>query len=219
MVTPQLDLDCIVADSFVTAAEHYALIGSTNDRAKEAAAAPEQLPLLIVADSQTAGRGRGANRWWTGRGSLAVSLLADPAQWCVDVRRDAAELSLASAQAVARTVNARLPAGLLAEIRPPNDVYVDRRKLAGILIEGLGGGLLVVGIGLNTNNTLADAPPELQRTAATLRDLVGQPVDPTELLIDLLAHLDAALFSVGSASMGSSVSRCRTAWRVGGPGC
>ncbi|MDY0168135.1 MAG: biotin--[acetyl-CoA-carboxylase] ligase [Thermoguttaceae bacterium] len=201
MVTPQLDLDRLVAESFLAAAEHYALIHSTNDRAKEAAAAPAELPLLIVADSQTAGRGRGANRWWTGRGSLAVSLLADPARWCVDMRRDAADLSLAAAQAVARTVNARLPEELPAEVHPPNDVYVGQRKLAGILIEGLGDGLLVVGIGLNTNNTLADAPPELLRTATTLRELLERPVDPTELLIDLLAHLDAALFLVGSARM------------------
>ncbi|NCC94413.1 MAG: hypothetical protein EOM10_14215, partial [Opitutae bacterium] len=108
MTAQPLDLNRVVAESFVAAVEHHALIGSTNDRAKEAAASQKQLPLLIVADGQTAGRGRGANRWWTGSGSLAVSLLANPATWRIDPRQHAAGLSLAAARAVAETVNTRL---------------------------------------------------------------------------------------------------------------
>ncbi len=199
MNAPPIDLNRVVAESFVAGAEHYALIGSTNDRAKEAAAAPACLPLLIVADAQTAGRGRGAHRWWTGDGSLAASVLLDPAVWHVDVRSDAARLSLGAARAVALAVNAHLPEGGRADVRPPNDVYVGGHKLAGILLEGLAGGLLVVGIGLNTNNTLADAPPQLQRTATTLRDLLGRPVDPTDLLVDLLHRLEAAFTMPGAA--------------------
>ncbi len=193
MTAHPLYLDRVVAESFLAGAEHYALIGSTNDRAKEAAAAPKKLPLLIVADSQTAGRGRGANRWWTGSGSLAISLLANPAMWRIDPRQHAAGLSLAAARAVAETVNSRLCGELQAEVHAPNDVYVGDRKVAGILIEGLACGLLVIGIGLNTNNTLADAPAELRDRVTTLRDLLGRAVDPTELLVELLAHLDAAL--------------------------
>ena len=59
----------------------------------------------------------------------------------------------------------------------PNDVYVGDRKLAGILVEVLPGRKHVIGIGLNTNNSLADAPPELQQTATTLLDLTGRPHD------------------------------------------
>ncbi len=198
MTVPPLDLDWVVAHSFVAAAEHYAVIDSTNNRAKEAARSPIELPLLVVADSQTAGRGRGVNRWWTGQGSLAFSLLADPAVWRVDPRRHAAALSLGVANAVAESANAVLPETMRAEVKPPNDVYVGDRKLAGILIEGLAGGLLVIGIGLNANNTLADAPAELQTTVTTMRELLGRVVDPTELLLEMLVRLEAALTSAGT---------------------
>ncbi len=199
MTAHPLDLDRVVAESFLAGAEHYALIGSTNERAKEAAAAPGKLPLLIVADSQTAGRGRGANHWWSGHGCLAMSLLVDPAIRHIDPRRDAVGLSLAAARAVAETVNTRLSGELQAEVWPPNDVYVSDRKLAGILIEGLACGLLVIGIGLNTNNAVADAPAELRDRITALRELLGRSVDPTELLLELLAHLDAALDLVRTA--------------------
>jgi BirA family transcriptional regulator, biotin operon repressor / biotin---[acetyl-CoA-carboxylase] ligase len=63
------------------------------------------------------------------------------------------------------------------------------RKLAGILVEVLPDRRHVVGIGLNVNNSLADAPPELHDTAATLRDLTDRRYDRTEVLIDLLHRL------------------------------
>ena len=64
------------------------------------------------------------------------------------------------------------------------------RKLAGILVEVLPDRRHVLGIGLNTNNTLADAPAELRGTAATLRDLAGREFDQTAILIDLLKRLE-----------------------------
>jgi len=133
---------------------------------------------------------------------LAGSLLVDPARWDIDPRRDATALSLAAAEAVAATANSQLSEGIAAKVCPPNDVYVGERKLAGILIEGLAGGLLVLGIGMNTNNTLADAPAELRRTVTTLRDLLGRPVDPTELLRDLVVRLEGALSSVRALNTG-----------------
>ena len=66
----------ILENTFVADVEHHATIGSTNDRAIQCAAFHAvKLPLLILADRQTGGRGRGSNRWWTGPGSLAFSLL------------------------------------------------------------------------------------------------------------------------------------------------
>ena len=69
-------------------------------------------------------------------------------------------------------------------------MIVDQRKLAGILVEVLPDRRHVIGIGLNTNNTAADAPAELQPTVATLRDLSGREQDQTALLIDLLRRLE-----------------------------
>ncbi len=98
-------------------------------------------------------------------------------------------MSLAAAVAVVDAVAPLLPG---APSRHPlaNDVIVDQRKLAGILVEVLPDRRHVIGIGLNTNNTAADAPAELQATVATLRDLSGRQHDQTALLIDLLRRLE-----------------------------
>jgi BirA family biotin operon repressor/biotin-[acetyl-CoA-carboxylase] ligase len=64
------------------------------------------------------------------------------------------------------------------------------RKLAGILIEALPDRRHIIGIGINTNNSAADAPQELQATVATMRDLTGHIVDPTEMLVDLLKKME-----------------------------
>ena len=74
-----LDESRILQETFVARFEHHAALASTNDRAAEAARdGAGGMPLLIVADRQTAGRGRGGNRWWTGPGSLAFTLLLAP---------------------------------------------------------------------------------------------------------------------------------------------
>jgi BirA family biotin operon repressor/biotin-[acetyl-CoA-carboxylase] ligase len=75
----------------------------------------------------------------------------------------------------------------------PNDVYACGRKLAGILIEVLPNGLWVIGMGLNTNSTIDDAPPELRHTAITLRDLTGSRHDQTSVLVAYLRHFEKYL--------------------------
>jgi len=193
-----LDVDRLLRETFVAQVEHHRELGSTNDRAKELALQERQLlPLLVVADRQTAGRGRGSNRWWTGEGSLACSLLVDLAATGVDRRRSPV-LALAAGLAVVEAVAPWLPGHTLG-IHWPNDVFAAGKKLAGVLVEGLPAGLYVVGIGVNTDNTIAEAPAELRPTATTLRDLTGARHDPTQLLIELLRHLEAMLRRLGSA--------------------
>jgi len=183
------DIARILRETFVAQAEHHPTIGSTSDRAAERARQPPvELPLLVLADQQTAGRGRGANRWWTGPGGLALSLLVDAQT--VGARRQRSPLvALAAAVAVADAIRPLLPAHRVG-IHWPNDVLAAGRKLAGVLVEVLPDRRHVIGIGLNTNNTLADAPPELQATAATLRDLSGVEQDQTAVLIRLLKCLE-----------------------------
>ncbi len=69
----------------------------------------------------------------------------------------------------------------------PNDVYVGDRKLAGILVEAPAANRLVVGIGINTNCRLAEAPEELAQRVATVVDLTGEVQDPTEVLLGWLS--------------------------------
>jgi BirA family biotin operon repressor/biotin-[acetyl-CoA-carboxylase] ligase len=185
-----VDLTRLLAATLLAGVEQHDTLASTNDYARELP--PEtRPPYLVLAAEQTAGRGRGANVWWTGRGSLAMSLLIDPARQGIRAEH-VLLVSLACAVALVETVE-RLAPGIPAGLHWPNDVFVGGRKLSGILIEGLPSGRMILGIGVNTNNTLADAPAELRSIATTLRDSTGEACDHTEFLIELLARLDEGL--------------------------
>ncbi|HEV2969078.1 MAG TPA: biotin--[acetyl-CoA-carboxylase] ligase [Pirellulales bacterium] len=193
----QLDISRLLAGSFVGRVEHYAVLPSTQDRAREAASNPfETLPLLVIADEQSAGRGRGDNAWWTGAGNLALSLLFDPAQFGCP-RRAVPSLSLAVSVAIVDAVAPRI-AGHRIGLHWPNDVVADGRKLAGVLVEILPDGRHILGVGLNTNSHAADAPAELQSRLTTLLDLTSKRQDHTEVILDILNHLDVCLRLLGA---------------------
>ncbi|MBI3838041.1 MAG: biotin--[acetyl-CoA-carboxylase] ligase [Planctomycetia bacterium] len=189
----QLDTDRLAESRAIARVETYETLSSTQDRAHEVArsGAVGPLPLLIVAEEQTAGRGRGANRWWTGRGSLAFSLLFDPAGWQLS-RQPLPERSLAVGVAIVETVRPLL-AGYAVGLHWPNDVFVSGKKLAGILIDVLPSGQHIVGIGLNVNNTLHGAPGDVRARAVSLCELSGRTFDRTTLLLELLRNLEAAV--------------------------
>jgi BirA family biotin operon repressor/biotin-[acetyl-CoA-carboxylase] ligase len=167
---------------------------STMDRGREIAADPAAtLPAAVVADRQTAGRGRRGAAWWQPPGSLAVSLVV-----AGTVSRDGPRplWSLACGVAVAETIRALEPA-VEPRVRWPNDVHVDGRKLAGILVETAAGGRVIVGVGINTSGSAADAPPALRPRVATLPDLTGRMLPRQRFLaafvprlLDLLAATD-----------------------------
>lgn len=192
-----IDVVRLMQRTFVARVEQHPTVDSTNTRAAQCAAQGAiDLPLLVVADQQTAGRGRGNNRWWTGPGSLAFSLLLDAKSVAADDGRSPL-VSLATAVALVDAVAPLLP-NCEVGIRWPNDVHVRTaagdatggRKLAGILVEVLPDRRHVVGIGVNVNNRAADAPAPLRSTVATLRDLSGREQDRPQLLIDVLRCLD-----------------------------
>ncbi|MGQ9576315.1 MAG: biotin--[acetyl-CoA-carboxylase] ligase [Thermoguttaceae bacterium] len=189
---PTLDTGLLLRETFVAQIEYHRTIGSTNDRARQRAAARSGLlPLLIAADEQTAGRGRGSNRWWTGPGSLACTLLLDPRVFRIPPSRGPL-VSLAAAVAVVETVGPLVfahPVGL----HWPNDVYAAGRKLAGILVEVLPQKYHAIGIGVNTNCTIGEAPEELRQTVVSIRDLTGTRHDQTALVRELLQRLEGLL--------------------------
>ncbi len=193
-------IQLLVRDTFIAQAEHHEVLGSTNDLARERAQDGDErrLPLLILADRQTAGRGRGANRWWTGRGSLAFSLLL-PAEAIPAEQTPLPLIGLAAAVAVVEAVRPLL-SQQIAGVHWPNDVYVGQRKLAGILIEVLADRRHVLGIGLNANNCSGEAPQELRQKVVALCDLVGRPVDRIDVLTALLQELEKQLDVLTRAS-------------------
>jgi BirA family biotin operon repressor/biotin-[acetyl-CoA-carboxylase] ligase len=194
-----IDITSVVERTFIAHAEHHPILGSTQFRARELAEASRErgvpLPALVVADRQTAGRGRADNRWWTGEGSLAFSVLINPEQFGFP-RRAVPRMSLAVGIALIDAIAPRL-AGHPLGLHWPNDVYVGPRKLAGILVEVLPDGQHIIGVGLNSNNRACDAPAALADTLTTLLDLTGRSHDRTELLISIMENVEAALRQLG----------------------
>jgi len=152
---------------------HLRATTSTNDRARELAQAGTPHGTVVTAAQQTAGRGRQGRTWSAppGRALLLSVVLRDPP----------ALLPLAAALAVAEV------AGADAQIKWPNDVLLDGRKVAGILAEGRPqDGWAVLGVGLNVALRIEDLPPQLHATAGTL-GLEPADVEPTlERLLDAL---------------------------------
>jgi BirA family biotin operon repressor/biotin-[acetyl-CoA-carboxylase] ligase len=136
-------------------------------------------------DHQTSGKGRHGRRWTAPAGSsVLVSVLLHPPS-----DRNVPELSLVAASATAQTVDDAT--GLTSQIKWPNDVMLNRRKVAGILCE-LSDGAVVVGIGLNVNQSRDELPHDAKVEPASLRTLTGATYDRAPLLGTLLANLEGA---------------------------
>lgn len=185
-----LDVARLSAAPLVDRVAYHATIDSTNAEARRRAAELDPAERwLFVAEAQTAGRGRGANAWWTGTGSLACSLLFDPQRLGV-APAQLPLLPLAAALALVEALSAEVAPHELG-IHWPNDVFLAGRKLAGVLVEGLGDGRVVLGLGVNVNNRLAAAPEDVQRRAVSLCELLGRELDRTRLVCAMLAQLQA----------------------------
>jgi BirA family biotin operon repressor/biotin-[acetyl-CoA-carboxylase] ligase len=197
MPPPQFDLQRIFERTTISQAEHHPSVASTNDRAKRRALDVGcRLPLLVLADEQTAGRGRGSNRWWSSEGCLMFSVAWTSATGAGEPGRSGL-VAVASAVAVVEALRALAP-NVEIGLHWPNDVFAAGKKLVGILVEVLPNQRPVIGIGVNVNNRLDDAPPELRRRAVSLRELTGRRYDLTDLLIDILQRLDVVMGQLGA---------------------
>jgi BirA family transcriptional regulator, biotin operon repressor / biotin---[acetyl-CoA-carboxylase] ligase len=163
---------------------HFRVTDSTNERAKALAEAGAPHGTLVTAEKQTAGHGRQGRSWTAPPGSsILMSLLLR------DLRPVHALLPLTAAVAVCEAV-----APLDCAIKWPNDVWIDGRKAAGILVEGRPQeGWAVLGVGLNVNVRPEDFPPELRDTATSVAIASGEEADREEILTALLDRLEALL--------------------------
>jgi BirA family biotin operon repressor/biotin-[acetyl-CoA-carboxylase] ligase len=160
-----------------------ATVDSTQRLAFEAARAGAPDGTVVLADHQTAGRGRRQRRWDDEPGqSLLVSIVLRPARPLAEWPR----LGFAAALAVADALDRA--AALSARLRWPNDVLVGGRKIAGILLEARDG-VLVIGIGLNVGQR--EFPPALADRATSVRLQSGQSASRERLLAEVLAALQA----------------------------
>ncbi|HEY5977753.1 MAG TPA: biotin--[acetyl-CoA-carboxylase] ligase [Solirubrobacterales bacterium] len=171
---------------------HFRLTDSTNSRAREMAEAGAPRGTVVTADEQSEGRGR-QGRTWTAPagGALLYSAILRP----LDERH--LLLPLAVPIAVAEAVEALQP-GLACRIKWPNDIWVEERKLAGILIEARPQhGWAVIGVGLNLAIAPDEFPPELRETATSL-----DGVDAAEARRALDSALEAWVEADGADVLG-----------------
>lgn len=152
-------------------------IASTSDELRAAALRGEAHGTVLFAESQTAGRGRRENRWVAPRGQdLMFSLLLRPQEPLALWPR----LTTLAALAICRAVEEELP--LKPQIKWPNDIYLNGRKVSGLLAEVVGtpdGMALVLGIGLNVNSR--EFPRELAESAISLVNALPAGITVREL--------------------------------------
>jgi len=160
---------------------YYPAIGSTND---VAASHPVE-GVVVVADEQTEGRGRRGHAWFSPPASgLYVSVVLTPGRARVDPARATALLTLAAGVAIAEAVDATT--GLAPDLKWPNDLFVGRRKVAGILAESQVDAI-ILGYGINVGPMAY--PPELADRATSLESELGRAIDRDQLFVETLAAL------------------------------
>ncbi len=206
---------------------HHECLDSTNSRALELARAGEPHGTVVLAEAQTAGRGRlGRSFFSPPHTSLYASIILRPAI----PLPEAPGLVLASAVAVAEAVAAEAGAALPVQIKWPNDVLLAGRKTSGILMElGAEGARIdhvVMGIGVNLNLRRSELPDEFRERATSLAEELGRPIDRVAFARRLFGTLEEALDAHAAAGFealrGRFAARCALTGRAvrvdGAPG-
>ena len=176
---------------------------STNEVARWLAAAGLPEGTAVIAQIQTRGRGRHGRIWSSPAGGLWCSLLLRPAAQTAWGRLSLAA-SVATAEAIERTANVR------AAIRWPNDVLVEGRKVAGILLEAAAHAV-IAGIGINANVATADLPPVVRGRAGSLHELSGHAIS-LETLFETLRERFARWYALWSSSTDAAVEDIIEGW-------
>jgi BirA family transcriptional regulator, biotin operon repressor / biotin---[acetyl-CoA-carboxylase] ligase len=138
-------------------------------------------PAIVLTSNQTAGRGRGSNTWFSSAGSLTVTFVLP-----IDAH-EPQQLPLIAGLA-GRGACAELSGYVGVMVKWPNDLLADGKKLGGLLCQRVDKADLV-GIGINVNTPLKDAPRTLRKQITSLEQLAGRELDINDVLIALASHL------------------------------
>lgn len=168
--------------------KHFEEIGSTADEARRLAARGVPDGTVLTAECQTAGRGRMARAWVTPPGeAIAISVILYPDFTPPQVPLLGLATSLAVKQAIAAVT------GQEAALKWPNDIYLEQKKVAGVLVEMSAEidrvNWVVVSTGINVNNAFRGTP--LEAVATSLREQTGGKVSRLDIAVEFLAGLDA----------------------------
>jgi BirA family biotin operon repressor/biotin-[acetyl-CoA-carboxylase] ligase len=163
---------------------HYA-VPSTMETAKEAAGRGAQEGTIILAEEQTAGRGRLGRSWLSPRGGISLSIILRP-----NIKQ-LPQLIMIASLAVSRSIEKTC--GIKADIKWPNDILIRDRKVCGILVESAIRGQTVdwaiIGIGLNVNLNPADFP-DIAAIATSLSTELGRKVSRLDIITHLLSEIE-----------------------------
>jgi len=184
----QSKLNKLLSKLPIAKVKYFDSIGSTNDEALAWAANDAKDLSLVVADEQTAGRGRLDRKWFTPPGTaLAFSLILRPSA------AERPHISRMVGLAALSVSDSLLTRGLSPQIKWPNDILLNGRKVAGILIESVWSGedaeCIVIGMGVNILKGAVPDKDMLLFPATSLEDALGYPVERAEILHEILAAL------------------------------
>jgi len=164
---------------------YYTSLTSTMETAEQEAQSGAVEGTVVIAEEQTAGRGRIKRVWLSPKGSIALSIILYPSVFNLPF------LIMLASLAVAHSIEA--VTGLRPQIKWPNDVLINGRKVCGILIEssvqGDVVGYAIIGIGINVNIRLSDFP-EIVSTATSLSDELGRDVSRLRIIQQLLIEVE-----------------------------
>lgn len=167
---------------------YFEKVSSTNTVAKQQARKGAKEGTTIIAETQTRGRGRLNRAWVSPRGGIWLSIILRPRI----TAEDSLKMTLTTAVAVAKTL--REVFGLKAEIKWPNDVLIDDKKVCGILAEASLRGktvdFIVIGVGINANLDAEALSKEVQTTATTLKEVLKTEVDREKLVCLFLKEFE-----------------------------
>jgi BirA family biotin operon repressor/biotin-[acetyl-CoA-carboxylase] ligase len=158
----------------------YETLDSTNEEARRVAKTGQRGPLWIVSREQTAGRGRRGRVWISESGNLFATLLM-PVTTSLS-----AQLGFVAGLAATDAIIAHAPSAEV-KLKWPNDVLLNGKKVAGILLEGLGDDLFAIGIGIN----LAHYPVGTEIPSVSITAVTGQVPDPDGILLRLATAMTA----------------------------
>ena len=165
---------------------------------------------VLIAKRQTGGRGRLGRQFASPTGGLYLSILLHPRGAVGE------QLHLTAMAAVAVRRGIAAACGIAPKIKWLNDLLVGGKKLCGILAELCffeGAPRVVLGVGINCNSLPEDFPPELRDTACSLRQILGEKIDPNRLavcIIRQLLQMDRALFSQKEEYLAEYAAACVT---------
>lgn len=183
-------------------------IGSTNQEAASLAIKGTPEGTVVVAESQSAGRGRPGRRWTSpaGKGLLFSVVLRPPL-----AMSEAHLFTVVGATAAAEAIEKHIPSRVA--IKWPNDLFIGDRKIGGILMEVASEqdeiDWIILGLGLNVNTEFSELPVTLRRTATSLKIVGGEALDRSDILATLLLTLETHY----QAALRGGFDRALTAFR------